>query len=559
MAYLDTILSQRVSLIQGDSRFDGAIANVWPAHEVQTPAYPNPTAYHLGQIGLRNDELVFACIDRRATAISEPPLSVVKKPKRGKKSKREIVDSPLAQLLDRPNPEMSEARFWRAVAQTVDAFGYSVWEIELSRAGEPINLWPMTPQYVSFLRGPQSPIRAVRYEVPGLPPFDVPRERCLIFLDFDPMYPFTRGLSRTAVALKSIGVHGATGKYLKDFFERGAVPEGILSTQQILTKAEAARQRELWHENHGGSDRWGNIAVLGAGVNYQSTEAPLKDMAFDHIDGRTEALICMTFALSPVILGAKVGLSASTYNNFDAAIKQMYSQAIRPQWRLFADEVTAQLLPLFESSDDLRCEFDLSEIAAVSEDEDKLAQRVERLARANLMYRDEARGTIGLEGIDEGEKVFIGVSVSSGDSANSPITNLESDFDTLREEKTKAREASLAAIAGQPQRQAISAPGQKPENADQNGSQNPEKNAQDAKETRGLDAQREELKRFRALALERVGEGVGCDFDDELIGLKTRSAVRSVFDRHWPKDVSQIAIDEISRLTAAITKATDRL
>lgn len=553
MAYIDTLLQQRTQLIQGDSQFAGAIANVWPSHEVQTPQYPSPTAYHLGQIGLRNDELVYSCIDRRATAISEPPLSVVKRTRRGRRAKKEIVDNPLTKLLDRPNPEMSESRFWRSVSQSIDSFGYSVYEIELSRAREPINLWPMQPQYVSFLRGPQSPIRAVRYEVPGLPPFDVPRERCLIFLDFDPLFPFTRGLSRTAVALKSIGVHNATGQYLKKFFERGAVPQGILSTQQILTKAEATRQRELWEENHGGSGNWGQVAVLGQGIEYKSTEAPLKDMAFDHIDGRTEALICMTFALSPVILGAKVGLSASTYNNFDAAIKQMYSQAIRPQWRMFADEMTSQLLPLFGASEDLVCEFDLSEIAAVSEDEDKLAQRIERLARANLMYRDEARGTIGLEEVDEGEKVFIGVSVASGDSANSPITNLESDFDTLREEKDKAREASLAAIAGQTPK-ALPAPKAKDaEGPDQNGSQNLEKNAQIA------EARREELKRLRRLALERVGEAIGSDFDDELIGLTTKSAVREVFDRHWPKDAATEAIAEIARLRSAIEKAAERL
>jgi HK97 family phage portal protein len=552
MAYIDTILSQRTRLIQGDSRFDGAIANVWPAHEVQTPAYPTPTAYHLGQIGLRNDELVFACIDRRATAISEPPLSVVKKAKRGRKTKREQVDSPLTQLIDRPNSEMSEARFWRAVSQSVDAFGFSVWEIELSRLGYPIALWPMQPQYVSFLRGPQDPIRAVRYEVPGLPPFDVERSRCLIFLDFDPLYPFTRGLSRTAVALKSIGVHGATGKYLKDFFERGAVPQGVLSTQQILTKAEATRQRELWEENHGGSGSWGRVAVLGGGVEYKSTEAPLKDMAFDHIDGRTEALICMTFAMSPVILGAKVGLSASTYNNFDAAIKQMYSQAIRPQWRLFADEMTAQLLPLFDDSSELVCEFDLSDVAAVSEDEDKLATRVEKLARANLMYRDEARGRIGLNEIDEGEKVFIGVSVSSGDSALSPITNLESDFDELSEDRARRREASVAALSGRPGSLALQAPNGGASGSEANGYAKEPKNDRDEQD---VEAQKSELKRLRALALENVGEGVGWAHDDELLGLTTRSAVRSVFDRHWPKDQSS----EISRLALAIEKAADKL
>ena len=550
MAYIDTILNQRTRLIQGEDRFAGAIANLWPSHEVQTPAYPSPTAYHLGQIGLRNDELVYSCIDRRATAISEPPLSVVRKPQRGKKTKREIVDSPLAKLLDRPNPEMSESRFWRAASQSIDSFGFSVWEIETSFAGDPLNLWPMQSQYVSFLRGPQAPIRAVRYEVPGLPPFDVPRERCLIFLDFDPLFPFTRGLSRTAVALKSIGVHNATGKYLRDFFERGAVPQGILTTQQVLSKAEAKRQQELWEENHGGTDKWGKVAVLGAGTEYRSTEAPLKDMAFDQIDGRTEALICMVFAMSPVILGAKVGLSASTYNNFDAAIKQMYSQAIRPQWRMFADEVTSQLLPLFEDSEDLVCEFDLSEIAAVSEDEDKLSQRVERLARANIMYRDEARGKIGLDEVDDGERVFIGVSVSSADSANSPITNLESDFDTLREEKDKAREASLAALGGSAR------PVSLPPAADANGSRN---RGEIAKSERDVEAQREELKRLRRLALDHVGEGIGWEHDDELIGLTTKSAVREVFDRHWPKDLASEAIAELARLTDAIGKAAEKL
>lgn len=546
MAYLDELLRQRTELIQGSSRFDGAIANLWPAHEVQTPAYGTVSAYALAQLGLRGDELVFSCIDRRATAISEPPVQVVKR-SNGKRGKKEQVESPITRLLDRPNSEMGSSRFLRAVSQGVDAFGFSVWEIEVSRAGEPIALWPMQPQFVSFLRGPQAPIRAVRYQYPGLPPYDVPRDRLLIFQDFDPLYPFTRALSRTAVALKSIGVHNATGGYLKDFFDRGAVPQGILSTEQMLTNAEAKRQKDLWNEHHGGSGKWGEIAVLGGGVKYQTTESPLKDMAFDAVDGRTEALICMTFALSPVILGAKVGLNASTYSNFDAALTQMYAQAIRPQWRTISDELTAQLLPRFGAEEGTVCDFDLSEVAAVSESEDKLVDRAVKLAEKNLIYRDEARDLIGWDAIDGGEKVFIGLSISAGDSASSPVTNLETDFDEMSAQQAEkdaqaadARAAQLAALNGKPTDASA---------RDQAHAENPEPT---------LEERVDEMKAWKRDALDRVGEGVGTPFDAELIGLATRSAVRGVFERHWPRAV-QAPSAALADLTRAIEEAAAKL
>jgi len=525
-----------------------SVANQWPAWEITTPQYPTPSVFNLLSKGYRSDELVFACMDVRAGAIAEPPLKFYT----GKKDdKKEIIGHPARARLERPNAEMGEMEFWQASSIYLDAAGFCVWEVELNNGGEPAALWPMNPAYCAFMRGPQQPIRAVRYSVPGMPYVDVPRERLVIFQNFDPLYPWVRSLSRTAVALKSIGVRLSVTDFLKLFFDHGTAVNGILTTTQSLTTQEAMRNRELWRVAHGGYQNWGEPAVLGAGLTYQNVQTSFKDMAFPEVDGRTEASICMAFRVSPLIVAAKVGLQASTYSNYSQAQEAFTQEVRQPMWRYFSSEITQQLLPFYGDSADTYAEFDTSQITALKEDEDALWKRVDEAVKQNVIYRDEARGKMGFAPIDGGDKVFLGVTVKGIDAPSITAKIMDPSLSAAElkaldaEAKLAAKPPALPAAPAQPGASAAPAEPGKPA---------PPASDQFAAMVKSYAA-------LRKAALDNPGMPIGADFDDELIQCQTKSQTRAVLERHHPRkaepapDLAEIG----ERLTAAIERATEKL
>lgn len=538
MAYLENWQSAVPQLIQGNAELPPSVANLWPAFEVVSPQYPLPSVYNLMTKGYRADALVFACMDVRSGAISEPPLKIYK----GKKDdKTEIEDHPARKLLERPNSEMGEMEFWKGVQIYMDAAGFSVWEVECNNGGDPIALWPMNPTYCSFLRGPRQPIRAVRYLVPGLPPVDVPRERLLIFQEFDPLYPWVRSLSRTAVALKEIGVRLSITDFLKQFFDHGTAINGVLTTTQSLTDAEAKRNRDRWTANHGGSQNWGTPAVLGNGLTYSNIQTSFKEMAFPEIDGRVEASICMAFRVSPIIVNAKIGLGVSSYNNREQADKAFTAEVRKPAWRYYSSEIKQQLLPFYGKDPGLYAEHDTSDVSALQEDEIAVAGMVEKLAARNLMYRDEGRKRMGLEPVDKGEKIFVGATVKAVEApaATEAIMDPELDVAELRAEAQQTKEAASvpavnsaasAAPGGQPTTQPAAAPAAAPK-PDQIGpaAVNQPVSAEQFSAT---------VKSYAALrrqALANIGQAVGAPFDAELVASKSGEHTRAVFAKHWPR------------------------
>ncbi len=392
------------------------IANTWPDYEVLTPQYPNPNPYPLALTTYRKNELVYACVEKRSMAIAEAPARLYDGPINSK-TRTALDDHPARKLLERPNEAMSETDFWIVNEIYTLIAGYSIWEIEFDNAGKPINLWPMRPDWCSTRRGRNRPLEYVRYQPYGLPPQDIPIENLLIFQEFDPIFPMLKGLSKAAIALRTVSVDNAATDFLASFFQRGAIIGGILSTEQNLKDAEAEHIRTRWRQQHGGTENWGDIAVLGNGTKYQSTQMNFKEMDFAVLDGRSEARICQVFGVMPILVSARIGLDRSTYNNYENARKAFYEETVEPRWRWYQTRITHQLLPHYSVPAQYTVEFDTSRVSALQENTDALWKRVREFAKLNLITRDESRAYIGKDPVDHAP-VFVGVMVRADNASD---------------------------------------------------------------------------------------------------------------------------------------------
>jgi len=497
------------------------VAKLSPLYEVSSPQYPLPNAYDLANLGYRRNSLVFTCTQKWMAAISEPELKVYKG--RGK-NKTEQKNHPLLELMHQPNEAMGQVEFWMATQCYLDIAGFSVWEKEYNRLGEVIALWPMRPDWCSFKRGDARPLQYVRYQPYGGIPFvDVPIERCLVFMEFDPLYPMLKGLSRTAVAMREIGVDNAATDFMALFWQHGAQVNGILKTKQSLEEAEAMRMKAMWRQQHGGAGNWQDITVMGSDVDYVPTQMNFKDMDLENVDGRTESRICGVMRIDPILVGAKVGLGTKTFNSYAEARKAWYEENVIPSWRWLQSEVTQQLLVTdFGGETGETTEFDISEVKALQEDRDAKWKRAGAAAAGNWVTRDEARQEAGLDPIDHAD-VFVGVTIRA--------TSASTDATAVGGEMEDPAQAQ-GAITGQP------VPGQPA--------------ASPAAQFNGLIAQQQQHAALRKQAVANPGKAVGAEFDDELVECKTAKDVRAVFERHYPKAAK--TDDELAEAVAELRR-----
>lgn len=447
MAYLDQLIQLNAYNAALSGKIKGAYAAYYAPYEVQTPQTPVPNPYTLATQGYRQNTLIYSAINYRSRCVAEAPLNISSLDAEGE---QEVIDHhPVKELLLNPNSAMTEEQFWQVAEINLCISGFSAWEIEFSNGGRPLALWPMRSDWCQFYRGEGQPIRAIRYQPYGLPPVDVPISNVVLFQYYDPIYPLLKGLSPLAVALNIVQVDNFATAFLNDFMQHGAMPQGLLTSDQMLQPKEAEDIADRWVQRHGGAGNWSKPAVLGRGTTYQPTGAAFSPgFDFSKIDGRDESRMCMAIGVEPILIGAQVGLQASTYSNYEEARRAFYQARVLPEWRYLASEIREQLLPHFEdAASSFTVGFDLGEIKALQEDKTAAWQRATTAWQANLIDRDTALDEMGLDPVDDGQVIYYKDTLSfappadttpQSDAVDTESTNVDQAAQELERKQFKA-------------------------------------------------------------------------------------------------------------------------
>ena len=425
MGFLDTIANLNPPY---QARGGQAYASLFPPFEQTTPQYPAPNPYTLAVNGYRRNELIYSCIKKWERAFAQASLKVYDAGEgNGSATPEEIPKHPARTLLKNPNPGFGEKTLYRGIQTYLKVAGFSPWEIELDNLNRPIALWPMRPDWCSFMRGPNKILRAIRYQPYGLPFADIPIERILLFQYLDPIFPLLKALSPSFLANRVSAVDNSITDFLKIFFERGAVINGLLVTDQSLDDAEAERNKRRWMQAHSGVSNWGDVAVIGAGLKYQEIGKDFRSMQFESIDAREERRICQCFDIDPILVATGDAAASSTYNNKEQAHRGWHRECMIPEWDFIANEAERQLSPYYDdlAGDRVYMGFDTSKIYALQEDRTALYTDVTEAVKAGWMYRDEARAKVNLDPIDDGEQVWLNITIREQGIATSASGNVE--------------------------------------------------------------------------------------------------------------------------------------
>lgn len=218
----------------------------------------------------------------------------------------------------------------------------------------------------------------------------------------DPYAGLGKGLSPISPLARSGDVDNSATAYLKQFFDYGAMPPGLLSFDVPMEDNEVTRARERWMEIYGGSNNWQDIAVLDNAGTYQRLGLTFDELDMRSLDGRNEGRMAMCFGVPLTLIESRPELVQSTYSNKEQDRIMFWEDTMLPELRLFEVE----WLYFLHGDGDVFPAYDYSKVPALQDAKAKRVTRILDAARSGLATRADYREAEGLP-VTDNDAVYL--------------------------------------------------------------------------------------------------------------------------------------------------------
>lgn len=357
---------------------------------------------------LLNSSLVMTAANWVARCLPEANLIVVEIGKDGKETP--VQNHPAVKILNRPNEYFSQATMWKAFAISWIIDGNSYMIKARNNYGELKELW-YAP---SFMMEPRWPLDGSKfisqydYNVDGrVNPFDV--SDVIHFRNGVNPYNMRLGLSPCASVLREIYADSQVANYQGSLLAHGAVPPAVLSPKPDALggiEVDTKELKERYIESTQGDER-GKVFVSSMPVELTKISFNPSEMNLTELRLMPEERFASVIGIPTAVLGfgenhRPTGLN----NNTSKADERAYESFMIPLWKFLEDELTAQLMPDFDTTGRYRFKFDLRSVRALSLDEDALYKRLTMAYKSDWLKKSEARSQAGLPVAAEDEVYY---------------------------------------------------------------------------------------------------------------------------------------------------------
>ena len=280
---------------------------------------------------------LFAGVRFLSENMASVPLKLYKREGRGKTPQRD--DSRWWLLQASPNPEQTAMELREMTMGFVVTVGNGYIEIVEGRDGIARELWPIVPWRVKPTRSDAGKLVYV-VKLPGGGERRIAPERILHFRGFS-----SNGLLGDDVIERmreSIGLTIAAERSAAAFFGNGALPSGILQTDNALSETAYNRLKEERDAIHGGVENWHRLAILEEGIKWhQLSTDPEKAQLIETRKFQTTE-VARILNLPPHILK---DLERSTFTNIEHQGQELVTYSFRP-WAVRFEQVYEKRLLL---------------------------------------------------------------------------------------------------------------------------------------------------------------------------------------------------------------------
>lgn len=310
----------------------------------------------------------------------------------------EVTDHPYIELMQRPNPYLSEADLKYLTSLFMDLCGEAYWYIGVKdKLGVPRQIWVIPAQYIKpipgktlkdfisgyeYQRGNQKEI----LDVNDIVHFHVP----------NPLNDFS-GFSCLRGVADAVYVNSKMFEFEEAVFENKARIGGVLETESKLSAPEVNRLQESW-KKYEGAAKTGKTVVLPPGMKYTRDAMTPDELSF--IEGKriTAEEICVAFG-TPKALFDPNAIRA----NVEGAQYTHAKYGIQPWLMRYDDTLNGDFIPIYDDTNKL---FVVSQ-NPVPEDKDYLLRKRTADVAAGVSTINEERADDGKEPVEGGDMPLV--------------------------------------------------------------------------------------------------------------------------------------------------------
>ena len=353
------------------------------------------------QYGFNLNAVIYASLSYKAEARSSAPLRAYT----GDKAKPKLLDDnhPLSLLLAQPNLYQSALEFDKLNTIYYGLAGNAYIYMSRPRTSDlPEAMYTFRPDRVKILVSVENGMEVIGYlyvppgksDAAGIPMLAEDVMHVKTPNPGDPLGGFGFGLSPLSPAAQSANVDNDVTKFLKVFFQHGAMFQNVLSYDAPMDADEMATVRERFEEVYGGVDNWGKVVVMSQGGKVARVNPTFEEMGFDSIDERNESRILMSIGVPALLIYSRLGLVASTNDNVVNARRVFWEDRLLAELRLFEGKFQKYL-----SQNGAFPAYDLTEVPALRRDIKLLTEAAGQLIDRGVPPRI-AFDTVGLSVAD---------------------------------------------------------------------------------------------------------------------------------------------------------------
>jgi HK97 family phage portal protein len=338
-------------------------AQLLPAYQNNRPLFKDWNWDTAIRDGFRASEVVYRCIQIRAKAIASLPWYVETIGEDGEWERLPYDQSPIEQLLRRPNPFMSGQTLWTRLIQHRDLDGNGLWS-KVRVRGMVVELWPIQTRPLSPVPTRSMFIARYEYRDDNEEPKYFDAKNVVHFMEPDPENPYW-GMPPLRAVSRSVDTMVEAVRWNKSTLSNRAIPELAFHTDQPLNMEEWEQARHEVALNYAGVDNARMPIVTGGGM--EATIINWKPAEMDFIDSlhHYREAIANTYGVPLPVLGV---MRDATLANLGESRKQMWEDTLIPLADDIRGDLNVQLLPEFHDADKYRICYDTSGVTVLRED-----------------------------------------------------------------------------------------------------------------------------------------------------------------------------------------------
>lgn len=333
-------------------------------------------------------DLVFVCVSTTARAISQVPLRVSMR--RGSDWNWADSRHPVQQLLSKPNINTnSMEEFISAIISYLLLDGHS-FVVPFPPGRSMQSLWVVKREFMSpVINERTGQLEFWSYK---------PQQKALLLLPeevgsikfFNPDHQYLGMAPLEAGKLPLLNDYKASN-YTNKFWDQGAVPGGVLTSEKNLTPERIEILRKGFLSEHEGYKKSHRIAVLEGGLKYQQIGLNQKDMEFISLRKYSRDQILQIFGMKKAVISVVEDLNYATAKE---ERKEWWQDTNLPLMKLVEASLTNILFG--DNSQDIKVIFDISGVEALHED------FIKRVEIADILHK------IGFTGNEINERLELG-------------------------------------------------------------------------------------------------------------------------------------------------------